>query len=144
MGNASLDGILPIYPIYPIYPNRPNNHKTNKTNKTIRIKTDRTNKTIRKFVRNHHNRPKVLRSQSSHSPYFPILPALSIVPSCAAYMLPRARRTIPIIISIRSRSLVRRLRSPKSRAPQAKVTTTDERRIIDTMAIIEPSMSRAW
>ena len=26
------------------------------------IRTDKTHKTIRKFVRNHHNRPKVLRS----------------------------------------------------------------------------------
>ena len=38
--------IFLIFPILPIYPNRP--------------KTIKTNKTIRKFVRNHHNRPKVL------------------------------------------------------------------------------------
>ena len=42
--------------------------KTVKTDKTDRIKTVKTDKTIRTFVRDHLNRPKVSRSQSSYSP----------------------------------------------------------------------------
>ena len=59
------------------------------------------------------------------------------------YTLPTANSTIPMSISARSKALARRLRSPKSSAPHVNVTITDERRIIDTIAIIEPSLSSA-
>ena len=52
--------------------------------------------------------------------------------------------TIPMIISPRSRALALRLRSPKSRAPERKVTTTEPRRIIETTAIMASGSSRAW
>ena len=60
------------------------------------------------------------------------------------YIEPIARSTIPINISIKSMTFERTLRSPKSNTPHIKVTITDERRIIDTTAIIASGSSRAW
>ena len=60
------------------------------------------------------------------------------------YWLPIANKIIPARIRHISMALARRLPSRKSMAPHRKVTMTDERRIIDTMAIIDPSVARAW
>ena len=54
------------------------------------------------------------------------------------------KKTIPTSISARSIALALRLRSPKSNAPQLNETNTDERRIIDTTAIIAALLLKAY
>ena len=71
------------------------------------------------------------------------LDSLSVTHLCSLYKLPMASSTMPTRIRARSIALLRRLRSPNKSAPQKKVTMTDERRIIDTTAIIAPSLSSA-
>ena len=59
------------------------------------------------------------------------------------YFDPIYRNIIPTSISAKSRALALRLRSPKSSAPQPNDTTTEERLIIATTAIIAEASPKA-